>query len=37
MVTGDNKHVAYQVAESVGIALEDVVYSATPEDKLRIV
>lgn len=37
MITGDNKHAAFKVARHVGIAYEDVVYQAYPEDKKKTV
>jgi cation transport ATPase len=37
MITGDNQHAAYKVADFLGINREDVVYKAYPEDKKKTV
>ena len=37
MITGDNQHSAYKVANYLGINVEDVVYKAYPSDKKRAV
>jgi P-type E1-E2 ATPase len=37
MITGDNKHAAYKVANYLGIDIRDVVYKAYPIDKRRAV
>lgn len=37
MITGDNKHSAFKVAQHLGIAKEDVSYQAYPETKKQIV
>lgn len=37
MLTGDNQHAAYKVASYLNIDLADVVYSAYPQDKKRVV
>ncbi len=37
MITGDNKHAAYKVANYLGIKTSDVVYKAYPEDKKNAV
>lgn len=37
MITGDNKHSAYKVANYLGIDIRDVVYKAYPIDKRRAV
>jgi len=37
MITGDNKHSAFKVANHVGIPYENVNYEAYPETKKNIV
>ena len=37
MITGDNQHAAYKVANYLGIDVKDVVYKAYPSDKKKAV
>ncbi len=37
MITGDNKHAAFKVANYLGIDIKDVIYKAYPNDKRRAV
>jgi P-type E1-E2 ATPase len=37
MITGDNQHAAYKVANYLGIDVKDVVYKAYPTDKKKAV
>jgi P-type E1-E2 ATPase len=37
MITGDNQHAAYKVANYLGIDIKDVVYKAYPSDKKKAV
>lgn len=37
MITGDNQHAAYKVAQYLGIDIKDVVYKAYPADKKKAV
>ena len=37
MITGDNEHSAYKVADHLGISRDKVTHSAYPETKLHVV
>ena len=37
IITGDNKDIAYEIANELSIPLANIYYEAKPEDKLKII